>query len=353
MIDPYQLAAAAAADAQRAEALVQARIAAMPYQLRAFPNWGFYRADKAPRSATGAKFSINDPSTWVPFDVLRNSSIPSQCIGPTFVLTQSLNLTVIDLDNPERAYANADHLTPERKQFLIDAANEWTKRILQWAVACGAWIERSNSGRGWHIFVFGTTPEAKYAIGPFGHIYRVGHVHMTGDVHPQSASAIPHAQAALDELITFALSRVLIKPIAVNAGGDDAPVCELNGRRIDLTDSQCVEALSSFGRRLFNGETPRNWSDDTYLLILDLDKITGNPNQIWRVLASSPRMRNAGTAANGADRFVRTQDQFGVMLAKARAKNDERSALYECIDGVWQLRTGAAFDATLVKPRAV
>lgn len=350
--DPVALAEQAVRDALARDAFVQARIDSMPAQLRAFPHWGFYRADKAPRSATGIKFSINDPASWAAYDTLRTARLPDGVVGPTFVLTDALNLTVIDLDDPERAYARDDlDITPERRQFLIDAANEWIRRILIWAIAAGAWIERSNSGKGWHILVFGPAPEAKYAIGLVGHIYRVGHVHMTGDLHPQSASIIPHAQPALDELIAFALSRDLIRPI-VGSDGNDAPVREGNGRRLDLTDAQCIETLNSLGRKLLDGPGQGNWSDETYRLILDLDKITGDPVQVHRILFASKRIRSAGTAANGRDRYERTDEQFGVMLAKARAKNDKRSALYECIDGVWQLRTGGiTFDAASVKPR--
>ncbi|UCI32530.1 hypothetical protein [Mesorhizobium sp. B4-1-4] len=335
MTDPHALAQQAAHDAAVRDQRVQGRIDAMPAQLRSFPHWGFYLGDKAPRSASGVRFSINDPTSWATYDQLRTAP-RGDAIGPTFVVNGT-GLTVIDLDNPERAFGSLDG---EDRQRAIDAANVQINRLLKWAIECGAWIERSSSGKGLHILVFGQTPEAKYAIRQYGHIYRDGHVHMTGDLHPRSSASIPNAQSALNELIAYALSIDLIRPVA-KTEGTTAHVCEEHGRRLDLSDAQVIDALNASSRRMLDGETPSNWSGDTFRLVLDLDKVTGDPEQVHRILFASKRLKFAGRAANGADRYARTEDQFGVMLAKARAKNDAYLSKFECVNGVWQARTGA------------
>lgn len=351
MTDPYARALAAVAAQSARDAFVRARVNNMPAQLRPYPHWGFYRANKSTISATDVRpFSNTNQASWATFERLQSAPIDVEAIGPTFVLDGS-GVTVIDLDNPEKAYGRPEfaHLTVKEREDRIKRANIVCERIVEWAVEQGAWIERSSSGKAVHIFVLGSTPEPKYRINVFGHILTTGNVHMTGDLHSRSCASIPRADVALRALIGELVRNDIARPEIPDGSGTIMPPVRMGP---NLTDEQCIGQLNPRMLDVLNGGTIPgvSWTRTTYRLILDLDKITGDPQQVERIVMRSPRLRNPGRDGRGQCRVQKVSKLFGIMLNKARAKNVGRPDL-EYVDGVWQLRTGGAFDATSVKPR--
>ena len=114
---------------------------------------------------------------------------------------------------------------------------------------------------------------------------------------------------------------------------------QTNGRRLDLSNDQVIAALNKLMRPVLGGGAASgNWSNDTFRLILDLDRITGSPQQIYDIVMSSKRLCTAGRSSKGEDRYKRTAKLFNSMLGKARSQNDQRLAKHVCIDGIWQMR---------------
>lgn len=111
----------------------------IPAELRQYPHWCVSGPDKIPLTPrTGQPAKVNDPSTWGTFEEATRSGY--KYIG--FVLSENDPYTIIDLDNK-----------PERP-----ATEEELERHMKILGAFESYIERSASGRGYHIIVKGRVP---------------------------------------------------------------------------------------------------------------------------------------------------------------------------------------------------
>lgn len=115
----------------------------LPPEIRTLPNWVVARRrHKIPlrvRSLRNA--SVTDPGSWSNFDeaVSRVDGSPDLRLG--FVLPAGRSVTFVDLDS------------------AIDESGEvrpWAREVLDRAIALGTFVERSISGRGFHILVAGS-----------------------------------------------------------------------------------------------------------------------------------------------------------------------------------------------------
>lgn len=112
----------------------------IPEELKNIPNWVCAGKNKIPINPNTKKSaSVTDKNTWGTFEQACNAGYPA--IG--FVLEQSLNYCIIDLDNKPDNPCTLEQLT--RHQKIYDHFVSYT--------------ERSTSGTGVHIVVKGAIPK--------------------------------------------------------------------------------------------------------------------------------------------------------------------------------------------------
>ncbi len=116
----------------------------IPAEMRARRQWVCWRLDKDKGKVpynphTGQLASVTDPSTWASFD--ETLLVISAYSGPGYVLTPEDGLSCIDLDHTE------DEGELKRQIAVYEAFNSYT--------------ERSQSGRGAHIWVKGKIPSGR------------------------------------------------------------------------------------------------------------------------------------------------------------------------------------------------
>ena len=108
----------------------------LPVRLRSLRQWVYWRYEerdgrklKVPLRKDGRRASVVDESHWSTYGELMSEQLPSFADGIGFVLTKDDPYVGIDLDRNDAT----------------------SKGVLKEAHAASAYIERSISGRGWHI----------------------------------------------------------------------------------------------------------------------------------------------------------------------------------------------------------
>jgi len=108
----------------------------IPEELRALPQWVCAQADKKPlNSRDQSAASVLNPDTWGTFEEACLAGTPHQ----GFVLTDEDPYCIIDLDQPR------NEVDADRQKKIIDSFDTY--------------IERSQSGNGFHIICRGKVPE--------------------------------------------------------------------------------------------------------------------------------------------------------------------------------------------------
>uniref|UniRef100_UPI003CEB9CBB bifunctional DNA primase/polymerase n=1 Tax=Brevundimonas sp. TWP2-3-2 TaxID=2804648 RepID=UPI003CEB9CBB len=110
----------------------------LPLEMRRRPQWCLGGPNKQPLDAAGGPAKVNDPETWTDFEAVTAAARRTgRAIG--YVITADDGLTCVDLDVKDDA-------SPEviaRHAAIIETLDSYT--------------ERSLSGRGWHVWVYGET----------------------------------------------------------------------------------------------------------------------------------------------------------------------------------------------------
>lgn len=290
----------------------------IPPYLRTLDQWCFYTTKKLPRSLFAAKNNwrpwhepddrnaarTNDPSSWCSWAALRTAPANEFLAGPGFYITPADDVVCFDLDKPERTLARTwwwSEATPAVRADRLAIAHGFMNRIYRWACEVGAWMETSMSGNGAHIFVRGRMLFPRYELAFGGSVYGARqYVALTGRKLPGSGADLPFAESALIALLADLTKRGVLKSVAVQEGGPSMleRTTEL-GRRLDLTDAEVIAILlttNKHSHRFLHGGPGRkgNWSEDYRDLLGDLDKISGDPEQVKRILFGSPCLLNAG-----------------------------------------------------------
>lgn len=331
---------------------VEAQYRSIPPYLQRFDRWGFFTSQKVPVSLAGVNdgwplrksgdpyHRLDEPATWAAFGPVLASLVPGGAAskvraisGPTFALGADVGAIVIDLDPVERNLPRGAHGGPHLLVDRMALGRKVTQWILNWAAQVGAYVEASSSGEGRHIIVRGTFAAYKYAIGWFGHIIRQdSHIHLTGN--RLAGGDLVVAQAALDELIGFLLQCGAIREVQPpDPTASTLDNIETHGRRLDLTDAEVAAKLRNTNRKSFaalhSASYGGDWSEITWQIIGDLDKITGDAEQVARVLFASERLKRAGMSAGrvSVDRYERTSRIFNSCLGRARERNNKVFAL--------------------------
>lgn len=355
--DLHAIAAAAAAAADAAHAAALARLPRwgnVPAALRALPQWCYYTERKLPRSLHAGlsgwdprseerdernSVSTIRPETWASWDAIcaaRNGN--PYLIGPGFIATEQDDIVGIDLDAPMRTLEKRAAFlaaSPAQKARTLAYCLDILAKIERWAAHFGAWGETSMSGKGAHIFIRGRLPEPRYEMAFGGSIYASRqYIAITGHKLPWSADDVPANQAAIDELLKWLLGLGLIRPVAMHDPSTAVDLSEEDGRRLNLTDEQVCAILAKINGasyRFFGGGAGKrgDWSLDYFALLGDLDKITGDPAQVKRIIFACPALQHAGRAGakgKGKDRAKRCADRFDLELSRCRGSNAKEIA---------------------------
>lgn len=112
----------------------------IPDELKAIPNWVNWKKDKIPvnPSKVSSNASSTNKDTWSEFDKAKDNLAKKQILGIGFVLTNTDDLIVIDIDN----------CVDKKTGRLDDVADFWVTQF-------DSYTEVSPSGTGIHIFVRG------------------------------------------------------------------------------------------------------------------------------------------------------------------------------------------------------
>jgi hypothetical protein len=261
-----------------------------------FPNWVVWREEviagdrltKVPYQATTSTIRAkpNDPATWNRLSAAVKKSLhiasSEYKSGTGFVITPETGLVCIDLDNPAKLGVNEENARKLHNYLLERFSNTY--------------IELSPSGTGYHIWLWGTLPEGRLSVSLKAQagveIYAGARfMTMTGNM-VSGCPAVTNQQPILDELIEYLVSINGGKmPGQANLTGDEVETTDDLGRRLDLSDDEVIQiAIRSNSKFLefFNATPAHDRSQFAKPVAGDLDKITGDPEQVIRIMMASP-----------------------------------------------------------------
>jgi hypothetical protein len=317
----------------------------LPAALKELGTYGLFRKKGlAPVSAAefliGNRvfFEVNNPRTWSDFDeALRayETDTTGEIRGIACVLLEHHNIVCFDFDKPKPAEEYARRPLGNLSYADYVEAHMADVQDMIGDLSRGTFVERSRSGQGYHAFFNGAIPAA---LGGYNGRFIYGDVFSRNQAIFLTADYPAHwptrlaGQAGVDHVL-----KNIEKTLEIFAGQDqwNGTAAEVSTEYGRLTDKSDAEILALyFGRNkehqeIYNGTIKnyangeQNWSTGTNLLQKELDKITGDPEQIYRLMFNSPRLLNAGKAGNGVDRMRRTDKFFDRYLATARVKNND------------------------------
>lgn len=285
----------------------------IPAELKQLRQWVIWRPRdlgkrknvKVPYTANDVwKFaSVNEPDTWATFDEAVAACHANVGVGLGFVFTKEDPYVGVDIDDEAK----------------VDPRNLENFRALRAALLAGdSYTELSPSRAGAHIIIKGKLGRRGYR--PNGvnvELYGSGRFFtMTGEVingHFQINDG--------QELIDGFMAR-----FPDSGGDDDDPVflgeLESNGRRLDLTDEQVLATLWSmpgFQERWY-GTNVQDWSVEHFQMVGDVDKVTGDPEQVKRIVQQSPFVLNTPAKA-GITRLAKSRRILMDDLARVRGQD--------------------------------
>lgn len=271
----------------------------IPQALHDVDNWFVWREEpgkngkptKVPYHVRepGQYANVARPETWGR-SVDAFQMLPSMILGHEwtrhglgFAITEELGLICIDLDNPDKC-ANPDNARIVHEKLL--------------EIFAGTYIEASPSGTGWHIWFYGKLPEGRRSLTLKAkasiEAYATGrYMSVTGKPTTQSGPAIIAMPNALEQFV--AIMRT------INGGALPAEVIEAAditdqntddlGRRLDMTDQEVFADAKKRNAKFMDaaeGKLSPDRSENALVVVGDLDKITGDVDQILRMLEKTP-----------------------------------------------------------------
>jgi hypothetical protein len=317
----------------------------LPAALKELGTYGLFRKKGlAPVSAAefliGNRvfFEVNNPRTWSDFDdALRayESDKTGEICGIACVLLEHHNIVCFDFDKPKppEEYARRPLGTLPYADYV--EAHMADVQDMIGDLSRGTFVERSRSGQGYHAFFDGSIPAA---LGGYNGRFIYGDVFSRNQAIFLTADYPAHwptklaGQRGVDHVLKAIEKTLEIFTAQDQWNGTAAEVSNEYGRMVGKTDAEILAlyfARNKEHQEIYNGTIKnyangdQNWSTGTNLLQKELDKITGDPEQIYRIMFQSPRLLNAGRAGNGVDRMRRTDKFFDRYLATARTKNND------------------------------
>ena len=170
----------------------------IPNELKTLSRWALSiesggTLDKSPRTPSGGRASSTNSATWSSYE--NAASAPHARLG--YMMGEG-RFVVIDLDAPKGADADALARFEERAQKIIAAFNSYT--------------ERSNSGKGYHIFIEAKKdPETRCKETALGYeVYNHSrYLIVTGDHVAGTPPTIEPRQERLDQFMEAVFPRAV------------------------------------------------------------------------------------------------------------------------------------------------
>jgi hypothetical protein len=259
----------------------------VPTELRAIARWVGWKArpkptgklDKLPCSPhTGAVGDAHDPAAWGSFDEAVAAMRRYRLDGIGIVLTQEDSLVGVDLDG---CIDDAGVIAP------------WAQEII---TELDSYTERSPSGRGLRLFVFGGLPPGRRKVGDLELYDDARFLTVTGHHLSGTRATVEQRDRALRDLHARYFGsqggRAATGHAALDAGGDDEPPVRLD----------------AWGLAIWRGERPLRTSAGTvdrsrtlYALACVLARAGATAGTIAAALAERDR-------ALGLDKYARRRD---------------------------------------------
>lgn len=256
----------------------------VPAELRAINQWIMWKPvvrgkklTKVPVSwmnPLGDNINAHDPSYWGTFDQVVQEMQDDPRFGIGLVL-DGTGLICLDHD---------DHADDDRE--AVKLGSEYMGHL---QTSYPTYVERSLQGAGTHAFYRGTLPHGRVGgiIDQLNlEIYAAQFIAITGNAVIGSHSAIADGQPIVD-------SWKLPPPVAATQLGPT----EALGRSLNLSDADVISTMIVRRRSIFNmmnSQADLGDRSTAYAQIIgDLDKITGDPAQIDRIIRKCPFFKNA------------------------------------------------------------
>jgi len=373
-----------AAKAAHTNSRIRVKLANIPKELKAFDTWALVNENKEPITVVsqalpgrGHRYiaSFNDPDTLATYDDARAYFLRAGDNIAALAVASPVGSRVVcvDLDYQEEKMqqrVNRGTVSQEDADNYCAAARIRINDIAKNFADKGAYIERSMSGNGWHIFFIADIPHKRYDIGSYGNVFANGQfIYVVGDIPKisdepadqwPSDDSLRDGEESLPDLTeffkTFENTYTNTGDLVPNNDNTSEESLASNveyllpnytkyGRRTDLTDHEILDYIQNKLKKdwqVYQGDagwsvdnTGRaDWSFDTAALIGTFDKISGKYEQVRRLMEESPRMIHAGKTekvlpggrvVEGRDRWDRMFGKNGVFnkeVIKAREKND-------------------------------
>lgn len=265
--------------------------------------------------------SVNKPETWSTFEEAANAVKSNPGLGLGFVFTTNDPYVGVDIDDEAK----------------VDPRNVDNFRALRQVLLSGdSYTELSPSRNGAHIIIKGVLPRRGYR--PHGinvELYGSGRFFtMTGEV-VNDRMTITDGQELIDGFMARfpAPDEDDLDPVFIGQ-------IEINGRRLDMSD-EAVLALAwqipGFADR-YMGLNIVDWSVEHFRLVGDIDKITGDPDQLVRIVHNSPFVLEAAPKA-GISRLRKSRRIIMDDLSGVRASQDSfrhSIAMVEMGKNIWK-----------------
>jgi hypothetical protein len=283
----------------------------VPAELRALRQWAVWRATPRQGKITKPPFRADDPNTpadvhyphtWCSFDeaVACLYANPSIVSGIGFFLTEADPFLCFDLDDPTE---KPTHVREGRQQFQ-DAL-----------LSLGTYSELSPSGRGLHVWMKGKPGVAgKFQADVASEMYAWQRfITVTG-------RPITTATEILD-------CQSFIRMIGLDVRPPEVVLTDDGSKPTNLPDDEVLRRAynysSYFGPRYMGhvGCLPGEWSHTFVSVVGILDRLTGNVDQLKRLVQVSPMVANCAPAGSGESRPAKASRTFADVLSRVRRDN--------------------------------
>ncbi len=290
-------------------------VSGIPSQLRDIPQWMLWKYHEGRKAAVygrcpGVCVTAHDARLWCTFAEasaqLQNPKHAGQ-YGLAFVLNDT-GLVCLDFDNKADSDPQAVAFGAEQREKMLSHN--------------ATFAEYSISGNGSHLFYSDILPadagnyrEPRIAAD----VLVRGFVAMTGQLLPGGVLSIADGEGLYAGIAKGHATGV---PALTDIGRTTAL-----GRRLGATDAEVIKTLqmARYARvtfdRLCDGRDWPERSDRWCYIVSDLDKVTGDPEQILRIIKKSPAYGNAYNRERFDRRANRATSSFEYWLKLARVRN--------------------------------
>jgi hypothetical protein len=294
------------------------QFSAIPAELRARKQWTVWRRSvratangatsysKVPVRAGALQYDASpiDPSHWCTFDeaVACLAANPQVVSGIGYMLTREDPYVVFDVDGEHKAQPHAMGF----RQALIDELR-----------GLGTYAETSPSGEGLHVWVRAQSSiNGKHVGGQAGNlgieVYARQFITCTGAAVSPAGCGIADAQALVDRMGLGGTA-----PVRGEEGDDEE-------RGLNWSDDEALARAYGYTVRFADwwegrlGCEPGQWSHTFVAAVGVLDRVTGSPAQMLRLLDRAPMVRFAAPAPSGEARTNKVRRTFQDVLARVR-----------------------------------